>query len=116
MAKKNKSRHLAGKTTPRQVTRRIDEPSVPGAPSADAEMPPEAPAQAAPVQPLGPATTVAQPRPVRGLQSSRMARPVRVAVNAIDTNYDYVVSDIKRIAVLAISLFVVMGILTFILR
>ena len=92
---------MSGKGKP--ARRVVNAPSVPAS-GAQARPQLDGMAEQPPVQPVRPAS----PRVT--------ARPARTAANIIPTNYDYVVSDLKRIGVIAGAMLAVLIVLTVIIR
>jgi hypothetical protein len=96
--KRNKPRHMSGKAVKRTTRVEQEDAAVAQEPIAMAEV-------ATPAAPIA-----YQPRV--------QARPVRIprtSVAAIQTNYDYVAKDLRRIGITAVSIFVVMGVLSVVL-
>ena len=99
-SKKNRPRHMSAKK------QRSFEAPMAAAKPVNAEQP-------APVRSTEPVAPY-QPRPMTATKP--ISRPVRPAVTTIPVNYDYVTTDLKRIGIVAVSMFVLLGILTVILH
>lgn len=109
MSKKSKPRHLSGKA---KTARKLTPPqgTVPTSVESQPALSPAAPRMDnRPILPDRSVLSVGQA--VRPTLAAR-SRPIRAAAQAVPANCDYVVKDLKRISVIAASLFVIMGILT----
>lgn len=102
MSKKNRPRHLAGKD--KKARRTVEAPRV-SAPSGHGRAALASPASPRPIQPAA-----------RAAAPAAILRPVRAAAQTFQTSYDYVVSDLKRIGIIAGGMFAILGILTIIIR
>lgn len=101
MSKKNRPRHKSGKGKP---ARRLQSPP----------NPPASPVQAG----AAVAARAEQPstQPLRPLSPAVTARSTRAATQFIQTNYEYVVSDLKRIGIIAGGMFGALIVLAVIIR